>query len=220
MDTFKEVVSLLGAVLSLLASLIPVLAYLADRKRREDRAASLPAAAADGCGSTGPTSAEPRAKVNPTVDPDALERARELVRRPAMVMLLVGCVGLVTNLFTAGVGCLGELVPSLGLKSDGGYGQSALVATPYMDAHVVQERAQAERSSFVLGVVAILGAALASAVSIWSAYSMLHLRNYWLAMAGTLALMPGSCLCCLTGVPVGIWSIVVLLKPEVAAAFR
>ena len=66
----------------------------------------------------------------------------------------------------------------------------------------------------------ILFFSLASAIAIWSGYNMLKLRNYWLALAGSVALMPGSCMCCLLGLPSGIWSIVVLVNPEVKSAFR
>jgi hypothetical protein len=38
-------------------------------------------------------------------------------------------------------------------------------------------------------------------------------------VASVVAMIPCSCACIL-GLPIGIWSLVVLLKPEVKAAFR
>jgi hypothetical protein len=35
----------------------------------------------------------------------------------------------------------------------------------------------------------------------------------------SIAIMPGACVCCLAGMPVGIWAFVILLRPEVSAAF-
>jgi len=49
---------------------------------------------------------------------------------------------------------------------------------------------------------------------------MKELRNWTLAMvASILAMVPCIGACCLIGIPIGIWSLVVLMKPEVKAAF-
>jgi hypothetical protein len=52
---------------------------------------------------------------------------------------------------------------------------------------------------------------------------MLKLQNHSLAMAASvIAAIPLPCVspCCLIGLPIGIWAIVVLMKPEVKSAFR
>lgn len=50
--------------------------------------------------------------------------------------------------------------------------------------------------------------------------SMMSGRFYGLAMAASILAMVniGAC-CCLPGLPVGIWSLIVLMRPEVKAAF-
>jgi hypothetical protein len=49
---------------------------------------------------------------------------------------------------------------------------------------------------------------------------MRQLRGYGVAMAGAvLAMLPCTC-CCIVGLPVGIWALIVLMKPEVKAAFK
>ncbi len=48
----------------------------------------------------------------------------------------------------------------------------------------------------------------------------MNLRSYWLSVAGSFAIMAGGATCCMGGIPIGIWSLSVLYKPEVAAAFR
>jgi hypothetical protein len=51
--------------------------------------------------------------------------------------------------------------------------------------------------------------------------SMLSMRYYPLGfIAAVLTMIPGTSACCLLGLPLGIWTIVVLLRPEVRAAFR
>ncbi|MCP3138783.1 hypothetical protein [Pyxidicoccus xibeiensis] len=61
---------------------------------------------------------------------------------------------------------------------------------------------------------------LINALVFFGALKMKSLKSYGLAMtAGILSLIPccGPCLC--LGLPVGIWALVVLRKPEVRAAF-
>ncbi len=49
---------------------------------------------------------------------------------------------------------------------------------------------------------------------------MISLRWYPLAIAGSvLATIPMVSPCCLLGLPFGIWSLVVLLQPDVKSAF-
>ena len=56
-----------------------------------------------------------------------------------------------------------------------------------------------------------------SAIGIWAGFGMLRLRNYWLAVAGSLLVMP--CFLVL-GMPIGILSLIRLARPEVRSAFR
>ena len=60
-----------------------------------------------------------------------------------------------------------------------------------------------------------------AAVILVGALKMKNLQNYGLAMAATiLAMIPCLSPCCLIGLPIGIWSLVMLLKPEVKTAFH
>jgi hypothetical protein len=63
----------------------------------------------------------------------------------------------------------------------------------------------------VLGTVALIG----------SIY-LLRGRNYGLAMTGAIVTMinPGGCCCCLFGTALGIWGLVVMMRPEAQAAFN
>jgi hypothetical protein len=64
--------------------------------------------------------------------------------------------------------------------------------------------------SLVIGVVIILGG-----------LKMKQLQSYGLAMTSAiLAMIPCLSPCCLIGLPIGIWAIVVLNNAEVRAAFR
>jgi len=55
------------------------------------------------------------------------------------------------------------------------------------------------------------------------AVKMLKLKSYGMAMASAVMVMlpcVTPCLCCVLGIPFGIWALVVLSKPEVKAAFE
>jgi type IV secretory pathway protease TraF len=58
-------------------------------------------------------------------------------------------------------------------------------------------------------------------VIIYGGIQMLKARKYSLAMfAAILALIPVSSICCIPGIPIGIWALVVLRDPEVRAIFE
>lgn len=60
-----------------------------------------------------------------------------------------------------------------------------------------------------------------AAVVLLGAIKMKKLENHGLAMAASiLAMIPCLSPCCLLGLPIGIWALVVLLKPEVKSAFH
>lgn len=56
---------------------------------------------------------------------------------------------------------------------------------------------------------------------IYAALKMKELNQWGLAMAASiLAMIPCISPCCIIGLPIGIWCLVVLTKPEVKAAFH
>src|SRR5262245_46256319 len=72
-----------------------------------------------------------------------------------------------------------------------------------------------------LGIVATLLCLAIGGLIIFGAMKMMNLQSYGLAMAASIvAMVPCLSPCCCLGLPVGIWSIVVLSNAEVKAAFR
>ena len=137
---------------------------------------------------------------------------RSLVRPPAIAMMVAGGLGLVFNLAVAGFGYVDEFVTPLTTETQARHAAEAAGRT--------SPTADAERTSATLGAVTLLGFAVASAAAVWAGYNMLRLRSYWLSVAGSIAIMPGACVCGLAGFPIGVWSVVVLFRPGVADAFR
>ncbi|MGE3312974.1 MAG: DUF4339 domain-containing protein [Limisphaerales bacterium] len=69
-------------------------------------------------------------------------------------------------------------------------------------------------------ITSILGIGI-SALIIFAAQKMRVLQNYTLVVTGAiLAVVPCISPCCCIGIPVGIWVLVVLFKPEVKAMFQ
>ncbi len=75
--------------------------------------------------------------------------------------------------------------------------------------------------SGTMGIAAHTFALAASILVFAGALKMKQLENYALAMlASIVAMIPCISPCCLIGLPIGIWSLVVLAKPEVKGAFH
>ncbi len=75
--------------------------------------------------------------------------------------------------------------------------------------------------SGTMGVVASIVGILMSALILIGALKMKKLENYGLAMtASVIAMIPCISPCCLLGLPIGIWALVVLSKPEVKSTFH
>lgn len=71
-----------------------------------------------------------------------------------------------------------------------------------------------------MGVVSsVVGLVLAAFIG-WAALEMLKLRRWTVAVvASVLAMIPCVSPCCVLGLPVGIWSLIVLMSEEVKPAF-
>lgn len=83
----------------------------------------------------------------------------------------------------------------------------------------------AERIGYLTSTVATYGISLLSLVVapliIYGAVQMMHGKNYKMAkLAAILVLVPLTSCCFLAGIPIGIWSLVVLSKADVKAVFN
>jgi hypothetical protein len=257
METFKEILSIVGAIVGLLTSLIPLYARFIDNKRKKTRSESVRharwrhavhkhAAVAEAATAVAvedepeyfepsqprfetPQHLEPGhsqdAHFEPAhLEPEQLLRAKQLVKAPGLALVIAGFLGLAFNVLVAGFGFIDQFVTPLSdqTKMERAKMEKALVAQPSTDPAVL-ESAVGERdrdqATAVIGIVALMGFSGASGMAVWAGFNMMKLRSYWLSMAGSIAVMPGGFLCCFAGVPVGIWSLVTLLRPEVSSSF-
>ncbi|UCE21858.1 MAG: hypothetical protein JSV46_06490 [Candidatus Aminicenantes bacterium] len=71
------------------------------------------------------------------------------------------------------------------------------------------------------GIASSLIGILVAALIIYAALKMKELTQYGLCMAASiLAMIPCISPCCIIGLPIGIWCLIVLTKPEVKTAFH
>ena len=129
--------------------------------------------------------------------------AAQQVQGPAIGLLVVGGLGVLWQLFAL----LGNIL---------GFGMGALnnlgSGNPAADRY-------AQMFGGTMGIVfAIISLGLYG-FAIWAALQMKQLRKWNISVGGAIAVMlPCSC-CCLIGLPIGIWALIVLMKPEVKSAF-
>jgi len=129
----------------------------------------------------------------PPIDP------RSAVRVPAIILMIVGGLGAAASVVGAVMNFMGI---GLGAMAAGRAEQIPTFLTGTLG-----------------GLINIASLAL-YALMIYGAYQMKTLKSYPLAMIGSiLAMLPCSC-CCIIGLPIGIWAIVVLMKPGVKMAFE
>lgn len=126
-------------------------------------------------------------------------QAMDAVKGPATGLMVTAGIGiafqllgLVMNVLGAGMGALARGNQGMPNMLSGGIGAVFNVI------------------GIVIAVVIFMGAG-----------KMKNLQSYGFAMAATiLAMIPCISPCCLIGLPVGIWALVVLMKPEVKGAFQ
>jgi len=123
------------------------------------------------------------------------------VSSPSVGLLVTGVVGGIISLIGLILNAIGtSVIPFVEDSLD----------DRYME---LWEGAAGIASSFIGIVVAVF--------IIYAALKMKELSQYGLCMAASiLAMIPCISPCCIIGLPIGIWCLVVLTKPEVKSAFH
>jgi hypothetical protein len=132
--------------------------------------------------------------------PTSINAVRGRVTAPAIALVVVGAVGLAASLFNIGWAFVEQGIDPTAPEMVRRFQQGAKGPV-----------AAAVQTAF----------ALVNVLIIFGGVQMMRFRSWGLALtAAILAMLNfGSC-CCVAGLPVGIWSLVVLLMPEVKAAFE
>jgi hypothetical protein len=131
--------------------------------------------------------------------------AKDQVKGPALALIVIASLGLLYYLFN---GVFSLVTGGAALQHE-------------MPSNVPPEfRAFLEGMRGPLAGCVSLAIAALNAFVLFGAIKMIRLQSHGLAMAAAIvALLPCQC-CCVVGLPIGIWALVVLSKPEVKSAFQ
>jgi hypothetical protein len=139
----------------------------------------------------------------PRTGAEARARAQQAVSGPAICLMVVAGLGLV-------FGLIGLLMSSMG---------GSMPPMPGLDPDVLRFI-----EKFTYGPIAIATKVISLAISaliLFGAIRMQQLTSHGLAMAvAIIAMIPCFSPCCLLGIPFGIWTLVVLSRPDVRSQFK
>ena len=127
--------------------------------------------------------------------------ASRQVSGPAIGLLVTGVIGIAFS----GLALIGSFV-GMGIA-------------PFIRDEIPDRYAEFWEGS-VGAASAVVGMAVAVFI-IFAALKMKELRQWELSLAASIvAMIPCISPCCILGLPIGIWALVILLRPEVKDAFR
>jgi len=136
----------------------------------------------------------------PNLNPELRQRVQGRVMAPAIVLCILASLGLVLAILNVAYALTEHPVDPN--------------AAEFMQA--MQKGSQGPRAAVIQGCFILLNSLILT-----GAAQMLRFRTWGLALTASIfAMINFGSFCCIPGIPVGIWSLVILLTPEVRAAFR
>ena len=128
------------------------------------------------------------------------------VTPPAIALIVTGCLGIVTQLLFLVLGLTGSFMQGFQEGLSEGMESPEFIAPFLGSAFTV-----------ISGIIGIIIAA----VIIYAGIRMLKLQSWGFAIAASiLAMIPCVSPCCIIGLPVGIWALVILNDNDVKMAFN
>jgi hypothetical protein len=133
--------------------------------------------------------------------------AKQRVQAPAIGLLAVGGINVLVALY--------NIFNGLFTTATSG----AQVNQPGLTKDQQQTLAMVQGLSGTTAIISGILILIVAAVIIYGAMQMMKLKSHGLAMTSSILAMIPCISCCLFGLPIGIWSIMVISKPEVKSAF-
>jgi len=139
-----------------------------------------------------------------SISPPGSVFATDLVNGPGIGLIVTGALNVVFGLLRVVISATGV---GLGAFGAGGMGNDEM-------AKLIMS--VAGTTGIVVGALC----ALCGGVTVFGGLKLRKLQSYGLVMTGCiLAMVPCTSPCCLLGLPLGIWVLVVMSKPEVKSQF-
>jgi hypothetical protein len=137
--------------------------------------------------------------------------AKKRVQGPAIGLIVSGAIGVLIGLANVAQSVMG------------GAGQQAQLgkAVAELPPEFQHWGEMIGKMTGPMGMVFVVIGLLISVFTIFAGVQMQRLRNFWMPMtASILGILSCFSGCCCVSLPIGIWAIVVLMKPEVKSAFE
>jgi hypothetical protein len=133
--------------------------------------------------------------------------AREQVSVPAILLMVAGGLGVAYALLS--------IVTNL----VGGGAQQEQLNQMLSDPNIPEGAKSVVAAMTKFGILGPIIVLLANGFVFFGALKMKSLESYGLAMAASIIAIIPCCPCGCIGIPIGIWSLIVLNKPEVKSSF-
>ena len=149
-------------------------------------------------------------------DADIIDRAKARIKTPAIILLVVGAISLVFTLISVvNVFTMDEQFAKVEDQWDNDPN-----LTPQQRKDMKQILADLKEPIKIGVPISIVCSLFTSAITILGSIKIMNLKSRGLGTAGSvLSMIPIISGCCCLGVPVGIWVLIALAKPEVKAGF-
>ncbi|MFL5346069.1 MAG: hypothetical protein ACJ8AT_14870 [Hyalangium sp.] len=133
--------------------------------------------------------------------------ARNMVSTPAILLMVVGGITVAAALWGVVQNLMGTNAAQM----------EQVLANPQIPEGARSMLAGMTKGGIFVNIIELV----LGGVTVFGGLKMKNLESYGLAMAASIiAVIPCIGSCCCIGIPVGIWSLIVLNKPEVKAGFR
>lgn len=154
--------------------------------------------------------------------PGVVERGRAAVSMPGLFLIVNGLFGLAI-LALASVPMVFDPDMLVRTLKDVAANQPAGQQKQDLEKQIedLENKLQQNRGAMVMqNAVELAIGGLLNLLAVFGGFKMRSLSSYGWSMAGAIvSLIPCATGCCCTGIPFGIWALVVLSRPEVKAAF-
>jgi hypothetical protein len=138
------------------------------------------------------------------------------IKTPALMMIVVGILSVLSNLTFAGYGFVDQFVTPLSDRSP----QETMPQKFHDEQFQNWADPPMSKQDNIIAIGFFLGMAIGSACAVLAGFGMNQLSGYNMSILGSVAIMVSTFGCCFIGVPIGIWCLIVLLDGKVHEAFQ
>jgi hypothetical protein len=151
--------------------------------------------------------------------PDEIRRIAEAkVATPAMLMIVAAVIMFLLMLVSVGMIASGY-DPSVAILEAMHDAQPPGKGKDDLKKQIDEAKTRDKSTDYILNVASIVANLVFNVLVLVGGLKMKSLSSHTLAMIGAIAAIIPLNSCCCIGIPIGIWSLITLMNPDVKAAF-